>query len=574
MFSHLSAEAVSILSEQFGVRDLDVRWQPPSELKHGDASTNVALQIAKKLQKNPREIAAELAKNLEGKKGVAKVGVAGAGYVNVWLTPEALIEELAATREALTPAVKRKKEAPVIVEYSQPNIAKPLGIHHILSTVIGQAVANLYRHDGYDTVAINHLGDWGTQFGKLSVAMERWGKGKSAQSLGLDGLLSLYVRFHEEAEKDESLEEAARAAFKKLEDGDKAMRAFWKDVVAVTMDALGALYERLHVTFDEVQGESFYEDKMKPIVEEGKQKGVFHEGEEGALIAEFPPESNLPPSVILKGDGATLYSTRDLATVRYRVDRWHPQAILYVVDVAQQLYFQQLFATVQQLGWEVPHLEHVFFGRMRFADRKMSTRKGNIIKLEEVLDEAVKRAEKVMAEHGDTIQTDDSAGLSEMMGIGALVYGILSQNRKMDIVFDWDKMLSFEGNSAPYLQYTHARARSVIRKGMEGKEGKEGKEGMVADASVESLTDSERALIHTLLMFPSVLRDARENHMPHKLANFLYQLSQNYNAFYHSEPILKADGDVRRFRLSLTDLTSRVLRVGAELLTLRLPERM
>jgi len=568
MFEVLTAAATRILAKEFPGETMVACWQVPRERGRGDASTTVALSLAKKVGRSPKDIADILAKGLRSLPEVEGTEVAGQGYVNVTLTPAALLDALQQSREAHVRHVKEngRKKRPVIVEYSQPNIAKPLGVHHILSTVVGQALSNIHRAEGIPTVAINHLGDWGTQFGKLAVAKEKWGKGKDVSALGLDGLLDLYVRFHDEAEKQPELDEAARAAFKTLEDGNADMRAFWEDVVSVTMRSIQTIYDRLHVSFDAVQGESFYEDKMAAVIEEGKKSKVFAKGEGGSLIAQFPAESNLPPFLILKGDGATLYSTRDLATIRYRIDRWHPAEILYVVDVAQKLHFEQLFATVGQLGWDVPLLEHVVFGRMRFADKSMSTRKGNILRLQDVLDEAVRRADAVIEEHRETIQTDDRAELAEMMGIGAVVYGILSQNRKMDIVFDWDKMLSFEGNSAPYLQYTHARARSVLRKA----------EATVTafPSGISALAESERTLLGTLLLLPDVLEEARETRMPHKLANFLYQLCQDFNAFYNKEPILKAEGSVRDLRLALTAATADVLKSGAELLTMRVPDRM
>ncbi len=567
MFLALTEKANEVLKTHFSGSEMNAVWLVPKESSFGDASLSLPLQLASKLKKKPRDVAQIFVDALSAFPDVARVEIAGAGYVNVWLTTEALLRELTETEGAQKPQAARSNERPVIVEYSQPNIAKPLGIHHILSTVIGQSLTNLYRHLGYNTIAINHLGDWGTQFGKLSVAMEKWGKDKSAAELGLDGLLDLYVRFHVEAESTPALDDEARAAFKKLEDGDTAMRAFWTDVVAVTMQALDEIYARLHVSFDAVHGESFYEEKMKPILEEGKKAGVFVEGQQGALIVEFPEETKLPPSIVLKGDGATLYSTRDLATIRYRVDQYRPQSLLYVVDVAQQLYFQQLFATVRKLGWELPHLEHVIFGRMRFAEGKMSTRKGTVLKLEHVLDEAVERAKDVIAEHRDTIQTDDADALAEMMGVGSLVYGILSQNRRMDIVFDWKKMLSFEGNSAPYLQYTYARAKSVLRKA-----GAEGEAAL--PKIIEALTERERILIRTLLQFSTVLEDARSAHMPHTLANYLFGLCQDFNAFYNVDPILTAAEPQRALRLALTSTAASVLKTGAEILTLRMPERM
>lgn len=566
MFQELAEKARKALCDKYPLKECVVEWRRPQERTHGDATTTIALQLAKTLQKKPQEVAQVLCEAMCTIPDVKQAEVAGAGYVNVWLTSDALIRELTVTEEALSPRAVRKGAGSVIVDYSQPNIAKPLGVHHILSTVVGQCLCNLHRHLGYEVVGWNYIGDWGTQFGKLAVAWEKWGKGKPVSEHSLDELLELYVRFHAEAEKDKTLDDAARAAFLKLEQGDKNLHSFWEGVVRVTKASLSAIYERLHVRFDLDIGESFYEDKMQPILEEGKKKKVFVTGEEGSLIVMFAEEEKLPPFLVQKGDGATLYATRDLAQIRYRIDTYHPQAILYVVDVAQQLYFQQLFKTVEHLGWKLPQLEHVVFGRMRFADQAMSTRKGTVLKLEHVLDEAVVRAKEAIKEHRDSIQTDDEDTLAEMMGTGALVYGILSQNRKMDLVFDWKKVLSLEGNSAPYLQYTHARACSILRKA-EIKEA-----ALPSDAP--DLTDRERSLIGMLLTFPSVLEDARIQRMPHTLANYLYALCQEFNSFYNSEPILKAEKLQRTLRLSLTSLTARVLKTGAELLTLRVPERM
>ena len=368
MFEFLSERAQDILQRTFGAQVSDVQWVYADQKGFGDCSTSIALQLAKKLNRKPTEIAEKLAEKLRGSAGVERVEVAGAGYVNVWLTPAALLAELHVTEKACTPQPVRKEEGPVIIDYSQPNIAKPLGVHHILSTVIGQCLCNLHRHLGTAVVGWNYIGDWGTQFGKLATAWEKWGKGKPVEKHTLDELLELYVRFHAEAEKNPALEDEARAAFLKLEKGDRKLRSFWEGVVRATKASLGAIYERLHVHFDTDIGESFYEDKMQSILEEGKKKQVFVKGEEGALVVLFEEESKLPPFLVQKGDGATLYATRDLAQIRYRIDTFHPQAILYVVDVAQQLYFRQLFAAAKRLDWELPQLEHVVFGRMRFAD--------------------------------------------------------------------------------------------------------------------------------------------------------------------------------------------------------------
>lgn len=558
----LEAVGEEILLKKFE-QSTTVHFDVSLDEGRGDLTTSAALQVAKKVGKSPRDVATVLAEAFGKIPGVVSTEVAGAGFVNVTVEPVELTKGFSAVRSACLPS-KKRKEQPVIVEYSQPNIAKPLGIHHIIGTVLGQTVSNMYEYAGYPVLRWNYIGDWGTQFGKLAVAKAKWAPKKDTTTMTLSDLLDLYVKFHEEAAKDATLEDQGREAFLKLEKGDTELRAFWGDVVKVTKASLADLYERLHVKFDLDLGESFYEDKMEPILTAGKKKGVFKEGKEGALIVEFPEETNMPPYLVQKGDGGTLYSTRDIAQMRYRTDTYAPQKILIFTDIAQKLHFEQLVATCAQLGWELPSFENVLFGRMRFADRSMSTRKGNILKLEDALDEAVSRAEKLIEERGEKIQTEDPAGLAEMMGVGALVYGILSQNRKMDMVFDWDKMLTFEGNSAPYVQYTHARARSVLRKA--------GSDGSVSD--IQEVTQKERTLMKLILMFGATVEDARAEHLPHKLTNYLYELCQAFNSFYNSDEILTAAAEVRDFRLSLTKLTADVLKTGAELLTLRVPDRM
>ncbi len=564
MFDLLTSEAHKTLKKLYGLGVVDLQWESPKEAEHGDVSTAVALRLAKQLGRKSIEIAEEIAEGLKSSSSIAKAEVAGPGYVNIWLKPEVLLHALSSSREACDPATQ-KKDAPIVVDYSSPNIAKPLGIHHILSTIIGQSVVNLYAHAGTKMVRWNYLGDWGTQFGKLAVAYQRWGSGRPVMEHSLDDLLALYVKFHDEAEKDETLEAEARATFQKLEEGDATIKAFWSDVVTVTKQSLSGIYRRLNVSFDVEDGESHYQNKMQTIIDEGKKKGIFMTGEKGALIAQFAEDTGMPPAVIVKADGSTLYHTRDLALLHDRIERFHPQAVYYVVDMAQSLHFKQLFDIERQLGWDTPRQEHIAFGRMRFADGSMSTRKGNILKLEHVIDEAVKRAAEIIKDRGDAIQTDNPEELAEMMGVGALVYGILSQNRKMDMVFDWDKMLSFEGNSAPYLQYTHARARSVLRKAES--------EGASAP-TIETFTPHERGLILTLLKYPSVLDAARTEHLPHKLANYLYDLCQTFNAFYNVEPIIQADEPSRSLRLFLCRSVADVLRSGASLLTIRVPDRM
>lgn len=565
MVEHLTHAAQAALKKQFK-GEYTIEWRYTQNPAWGDISTHAALKIAQDVKSSPLDVAQIIQQALQGLSGVEQVELAGSGYVNVRLTPEELVKGLIETRTACTANVRRKKEAPIIVEYSQPNIAKPLGAHHLLTTLIGQAIANLYRHRGFNVICWNYMGDWGTQFGKLAVAVDRWGDSRPASEYSVDELLELYVRFHRESENDPTLEEQGREMFRLLEAGDKRIRSFWEMIVATTKDELKEVYKRMHVSFDTDKSESFYEDKMAAMLKEGVDKNIFVKGEEGALIVEFDPTQKLPPYLVQKSDGATLYSTRDIAQMRYRIDTYHPQMILIVTDVAQKLHFEQLESTCRKLGWDLPRFENVLSGRMRFSDASMSTRKGNVLKLKEVLEETVERARAMIREHRETIQTDDQEKLAETIGIGAVAYGILSQNRKQDVVFDWKTFLSFEGNSAPYLQYTHARSRSVLRKANQ--------KDPATFPTVERLGASERKLIGTLLQFSLVLDEACATHMPHKLAHYLYTLCQDYNAFYNTEPILQAPEPFRTLRLGLTACAAEVLKTGAELLTLRVPDRM
>jgi len=565
VFKSLTSAAISEVQNEYGIDDVSINWRRPQDKSHGDISTAIALQLAKEVGKSPRDIAEKICTALGKDESVDRCEVAGAGYVNIWLKPNALISELINTEQSCSKTPKRDED-PIVIEYSGPNIAKPLGIHHVLSTVIGQAVSNLHTHLGYNVITVNHFGDWGTQFGKLSVAFDKWAE-KELSDHSIDDLLALYVRFHEEAEKDSSLDDVAREAFCKLEKGEKEITDFWKTVVEISLKAINELYDRLHVEIEYPHSESMYQDLMEPILKEGLKKNVFVEGDKGAVVVEFEEETGLSTAVVQKGDSATIYLTRDLAQIRYRIDTWHPKEINYVVDVAQSLHFKQLFKTVEMLGWELPNLDHILFGRMRFKDVEMSTRKGNILRLEQVLNEAVDRAGEKIKTHGDSIKTDNSDDLAEMMGVGSVVYGVLSQNRKMDMMFDWDKFLSFEGNSAPYLQYTHARTCSILRKS-------ETDNIHFPNLTDETLETKERVLVGTLLQFSSALQDACDSKMPHVLANYLYQLCQDYNAFYNDLPILKAEGAMRDVRLALTSLTASVLKAGAKILTIRVPERM
>ncbi|MBI4975796.1 arginine--tRNA ligase, partial [Candidatus Peregrinibacteria bacterium] len=439
-----------------------IKIESPSEDIHGDYASNIALALSKELKKNPLEIAEKIVKNLGKSSLIGKVEIAGPGFINFFISEKELLKEVnkALIKNYGQSKVGAKKN--IVMDYSSPNIAKPLGVHHLLSTIIGQALYNIHKNLGFKTISVNHIGDWGTQFGKLICAYKKWGNKKTLEKNPVNEMLKLYVKFHNEAEKHIELEDESRKEFKNFEEGDKENRKLWKWFVAESMKDINKTYKKLGgIHFDKIQGESFYEDKMGEILKEGKKLKIFVEGEDGAYVVKYS-DPNIAPFVVQKKDGATLYSTRDFATLKYRVKTWHPAKLLYVVDVAQSMHFKQLFEGAKKFPWYKGEAEHVHFGRMRMKDAQMSTRKGNVILLDMLLEEAILRAKKIIENKNSKLK--NKTRVAEVVGIGAVKYNILSQNRTTDIVFDWDKILSLEGNSGPYLQYSYARAKSILRK--------------------------------------------------------------------------------------------------------------
>ncbi len=594
--------------------------------EHGDYATNTAMVLNKQLKKNPKDIAELLIASIEKPDYLESVTFASPGFINFRLSDTWVSKELTRIIEKKSPYIKPEigNKQTILVEYSAPNIAKPLGVHHLLSTIIGQALYNIYNFLGYKAVAINHIGDWGTQFGKLTVAYKLWGDKKKVEKDPIEELLKLYVQFHDEVEKDaaelaksslggkgQKLEQQARDEFKKLEDGDKENTKIWQWFVAMSLKDAQKTYDALGgIHFDKIQGESFYSDKMDEVLREGKEKGIFEVGEEGALVVKFKDEKGeetLTPFLVQKSDGATLYGTRDLAAVKYRLGNWNPLKVVYVVDMAQSLHFQQLFETAKKLQWITPEhsegeaegalpapqsqLVHVSFGRMRFEDGTMSTRKGNIIRLNEVLMEAVDRAKAIVAQKSLHIPEKKHPELARIIGIGAVKYNILSQNRSTDIVFSWDKMLSLDGNSAPYLQYTCARANSILSKAATEKRGEKRKGGdkqfTLFDAiatseqsddgsrSLVPRTSSEKHLSAQLIKFSEVVYRAAEEYRPNVITNYLYETAKLFNAFYHDVPVLQAESEsLRTSRLQLTEATKVIIKEGLELIGIEVPEEM
>ena len=489
------------------------------------------------------------------KSVIKKIEVAGPGFINFWLKDDVLVDNLIqidSTKEKYGTSNDGKGKT-VIVDYSSPNIAKPFGIGHLRSTIIGQAIYNLYKSLGYEVVGDNHLGDWGTQFGKLLYMIDS----ENVLEFSIAKLEELYVKFHKLAEADVSLEEKAREWFKKLEDGDGHARDVWNKCVEVSMKEFDKVYELLGVKIDFAFGESYYESEMKQMLTDSNVKKHLTKGEDGALIVDLSKDGIGTPLMFLKSDGGTTYATRDLATIKFRERKWSPDIIIYEVGAEQTLHFRQLFAASRVLGLvkDSTELVHTAHGLYLAPDgKKFSTRKGKTIKLEEVLDEAIIRAEKL----------GNNKKVAKEVGIGAIKYFDLMHSVQSDVVFDWEKIMNMEGNSGPYLQYTVARTNSVITKAQDSK-----KEGLEAE---KDFNDGELTVLRRLMRYQGAVELSAKTYSPNLLCNYLYDLAQKFNGFYNSNKII--GGENEEFRLKLTSGVGQVLKNGLGILGIETPERM
>jgi arginyl-tRNA synthetase len=544
-----------------------IHLESPENEGHGDYATNIAMVIAKKKGLKPIEYAKEIAEKLQKDKDLAKIvskiEAVEPGFINFFLSKEVLLSNLKTiTKEKDKYGSSQIGEGKtVVVDYSSPNIAKRFGIGHLRSTIIGQSLCNLYGFSGYEVIGDNHLGDWGTQFGTLLYQITN--KDLNAQKLSIDDLEKLYVEFNKKADENPELWDEARKWFKKLEEGENEARKMWEIIVKTSKNEFGRIYKILGVSFDHEHGESFYEDKMQEVIDEIREKKLSKKSQE-AEIVEF---KDIPPAILLKSDGATTYFTRDLATIKHRIEKWSPEIIIYEVGSEQKLHFRQVFETAKLLGWiNKEELKHIAHGLIRFKDGKMSTRKGQGVKLEEVLEESIKRARQIID------KSDTSRGLpkkeiervAKTVGIGAIKYFDLSHHYSSDIIFDWEKLFVLEGNSAPYLQYTVARTNSVLAKTKIEKEE--------IKTENQKLNKEELVLMRTLVRFPELIIDATKNYSPNLVCNYIFDLAQKYNNFYNQHRII--GGENEKLRIELTASTGHVLRNGLMLLGIKSPERM
>lgn len=551
-----------------------------ADLRFGDYQSNAAMVLAKQRKTNPRALAQEIIDHLE-LDGLATADIAGPGFINFHIVPAAYAARVAGLirDERLgVPATGAGKT--VVVDFSAPNVAKPMHVGHIRSTIIGDSLARIARFLGFKVIADNHIGDWGTQFGMI---LHGWKNKLNAAALEADPILELvriYREVNAEIKDDASLLEICKAELVRLQAGDPENLAIWQQCIDVSKRGLQKIYDRLDVKFDHWLGESYYNDRLAGLVEEFLAKGIARESNGAVCVFsdDSKPLEEDPfkvhkedgwtdnPALIRKADGGFLYATTDLATLQYRIDEWQADHIWYVVGVPQQLHFRQLFDAAARWG-KSGDFKHIAFGSILGDDRKlMKTRSGENVGLIEVLEEAVERAAKVIAEKNPDLQGEEAAKIAEIVGIGAVKFSELSQGRLTDYVFSWDRMLALSGDTAPYLQYSHVRIRSIFRKLDAPFDA--------AAAEIHLNEDAEIHLARLLVRFGEVLPTILEDFRPNLLANYVLELARAFHSYFEACPVLKADEPIRSSRLALCELTSRTLKQGLYLLGIEVPERM
>ena len=544
--------------------DLYAMLEIPPEKKMGDYALP-CFRLAKTLRKAPPMIAAALAEKVAGSE-IERVEVVG-GYLNVFLARSGMakdIVEAVLAKPGRWGSSNEGEGKTVCLDYSSINIAKRFHIGHLSTTMIGHSLKRIYDFSGYTTVGINHLGDWGTQFGKMICAYKKWGTREEVEQGGVQAMVDLYVRFHAEAEKDPSLEDEGRAWFKKIEDGDEEAMAIFSWFKEVTLKDTQRVYDLLGVEFDSYNGEAFYNDKMGPIVDELREKGLLVESQ-GAQVVNLD-EYNMPPALVLRSDGATLYITRDLAAAFYRMKEYKFDKCLYVVAYQQNLHFKQLFKIIELMGHDwYKGMEHVSFGMVSFGGQALATRKGTVVYLEDLLGKAIDKAREIIEQKSPNLPNKDE--VARQVGVGAVVYFDLHNERIKDIDFQWDRALSFEGETGPYVQYTHARCCSVLRKAPD-------LTGVTPNYDV--LCDDEANDVLMLLSrFPETVRKAMELNEPYLITRHTTSLAQAYNKYYFEHRIMdESDLAGTAARVALTDAVRDVIKTGLWLIGVEAPERM
>ncbi len=520
-------------------------------------------KLAQIMHKSPNQIAKNL-KELDISHSLFSDILAQGPYLNFFLNyqefSKSLLSEIYNENKDYGGQEDKKKN--VVIDYSSPNIAKPFHIGHLRSTVIGQSLYNIYSHLGYNCVGINHLGDWGTQFGKQILAYKMWGDKEVVEKDPINELVKLYVKFHEEAEKNPELEDKAREWFKRLENGDQEALKIWESISKASVEEFDKLYSILGINFDYVTGESFYRDKVDPVIEELEEKDLIEESQ-GALIVDLGEE--MPPCLIKKADGTTIYTSRDIAAAFYRKEFFDFYKALYVTDYSQSLHFKQWIKVIDLMGYDwAEDIYHVPFGRVRLTEGKMQTRKGNVILLKEVLSEAIDKTKNIIQERNPNLLNKEM--VAKEVAVGALIFNDLYNNRIKDIVFDWDELLNFEGETGPYVQYTFARSCRVLEKSSDD---------IITKVDYNVLTDQESIdLLKALYDFPNSIKEAADQLEPSLVSRQVMQIARAFNRFYHNNQIIVEQEEVRLARLLLCYAANVTLEIGLKLLNMPTPNRM
>lgn len=524
-------------------------------------------KLAKTMKKAPNIIASELAEKIEKKEFIDNIQVVNA-YINFYVSKSIYVEKV------LTNVLNEKdnfgnsnmgKDKTVIIDYSSPNIAKPFHIGHLRSTVIGNSLYKIYKKLGYNVVGINHLGDWGTQFGKLIVAYKKWGNKELVEKDDIKELSKIYVKFHEESEKDKSLEDEARLWLVKMQEGDKEALDLWKWFCDISMKEFERVYKMLNISFDSYAGESFYNDKMQPVVDELFEKNILVESE-GAKIVDLEPY-NMPPCLILRSDGGTLYPTRDIAAAFYRKKEYNFEKCLYITALDQNLHFAQWFKVIELMGYDwAKDLVHIPFGLVSLNDGKLSTRKGHVVLMEDILNHAIEKTKNIIEEKNPNLENKEK--IAKDVGIGAVIFNDLFNSRVKNVVFDLERMLNFQGETGPYVQYTHARACSILEK-------ENFNEDLLKNIDYKLICDEYSfELVKTLSQYPDKIVDASNKYEPFIITRHLVNVCQAFNKFYDENNIKNSETDLKNARLALVYATKTIIANGLYLLGINAPEKM
>lgn len=563
-FKKLISESLKSEIEDLTLEEITALIEVPPNKEMGDYAFP-CFKLAKIFRKAPNAIAEDLAGKIQPTDDINKIINLG-GYVNFFVNRESLAKKV--INQVLTEKENYGKSEfgkgkTVVVEFSSPNIAKPFHIGHVRTTVIGNALSKIYASQGYHVEKLNHLGDYGTQFGKLIVAYKLWGDKQAVENDPIKELLKLYIRFHDEAETKPEMEDEAREWFTKLENGDEEAKDLWQWFRDESLKEFSRVYKLLDIDFDSYVGESFYSDKMPAVIEELKEKNLLEESD-GAMIVNLE-DSKLPPALIQKRDGSTLYLTRDLASAFYRKKLYDFDKSIYVVGSQQELHFKQCFEIIKRMGYEwYKDMIHVQFGMVALEEGTMSTRKGRVVFLEDVLNQAIDRTRQIIDEKNPEAENIDE--VAKAVGVGAVVFQELSNSRIKDYTFSWDRTLSFEGETGPYVQYTHARCCAVLRKA---------DQPVSADINYELLSDQDAAdVLSVLENFNKSLMTAMKKNEPHIVTRFVLDLAQAFNKFYHNSPILVDDADLRAARLALVEATRQTIENALKILGMKAPQKM